>query len=191
MTAEQWIKLSYLVQNGWPGEWDDDKSATYFEFLRGHEAQAVLAALHRMAQEAKPYRPTPTEIIGAINSMSADEETLPSWTEAWATILKGLKARDLEQGRAYVEKVHPVLLAFMDTEGWDKLRYAPFFGDHGALEQERLRQRWEAFCQVAKDRLKRGRTMDSLTGRGQFRRLDASVALVGVETGERKQIEGG
>src|SRR5207302_10094043 len=66
VTQDEWEAISYLLENAWRGEVDDDRPTAYFGFLRHLDVEAVRAALHRLAEDARPFVPTAPEILAAV-----------------------------------------------------------------------------------------------------------------------------
>jgi hypothetical protein len=162
MTIQEWTRLAYFMEHAWnTPEWTDDKTAVYYEFLKNHEAGMVLKAIHYLQQEGKPFRPSSAQIVNAINKMSDAE--LPSWSVVFGSIDKALAMRRV-QGLCFLRAIHPIVRAFVEWEGWEALQVSQWYGDYGELERERLRVRWEAFSDNAKDRVMHGRSIHSMTG---------------------------
>lgn len=182
MNTTEWEVLSGVIEHTWSGDWDGRKAGVYYDMLRGYEATEVRDAILRLVQEGQRWRPSIAEVVAAINL--AYDTPLPAWRETWQTILTALGKRDEDVAREMLDDCHPLLPAFIDTCGWTELRQRPFFGDYGAIEQERFRKEWEEFADVARTRLKQGRAKDVIEGRsGKVRRLDASATLIGLDPG--------
>ena len=200
MTDDQWESCAHLMEQCWRGEFDDDRRDAYRMFLDKFEPEHVIAALHKIAEDGKPFLPAAAEIVKACREMT--EDPVPGWGEVfrWLMRAQAVAAREFSEsdnGKTTVgalwleERCHPVVARFYESEGYGRLSRIGFNDeDYGELRKKELQDRWTEFVGVAKERLARGRALEAVGERRQLgpTRL-ADVALLERITQERKQLE--
>lgn len=189
MTRDEWEAIALLIENCWRGEFDETTSSAYFTMLSRFSTGEVMAALHKIVEDGKPFVPSVPEIVGAIRKMT--EPQLPAWTDVWATLEVALRCNSEDEAVAYAtESCHLVAGAFLRAEGFDRLRKEPFFDpDYGALRIRELHNRWVEFSGRSQERLRAGHAIEagSRTSNG-LNRLSVTE-LISVESGEIAESE--
>lgn len=204
MTLEEWQQLAALLENGWRGGFDDERSAAYFVFLGRYDAVDVERALHVLVRDGKPFIPAVAEIVQAIEQ----DPSVPSWPEAYRMIFgpRGVLCARAPRGTAPGERrrfeeqaaidraagLHPLLAPFVAAEGVQRLRMLPVDDpDWGGLERRRLGERWTEFLSRVEGRRRQGLAIEaasvwSLSGP---RRLDPAALVAGVDDqAQRKEV---
>ncbi len=178
MTLGEWQQLAALLENGWRGGFDDERSAAYFVFLGRYDAVEVERALHVLVRTGKPFIPAVAEIVQAIEQ----DPSVPSWAEAYRMIFGArgvLCARapagtPVEQRRGAEERAaldraaesHPLLAPFVASEGVQRLRMLPVDDpDWGEVERRRLGEQWAEFLARVEGRRRRGLAVEAASVR--------------------------
>ncbi len=158
MTNDEWRTVCGLMENAWTGGLTEDKRDAYRVFLGKLDADRVLAALHALAEEGKPFLPAAPEILRAVRDL--EEPPVPAWSEVWPRLRKALWKPTEAEAIAYVEELHPMVAAFLKAEGWQRLREQPLNDpDYGTLRLRDLEQRWSEFVDVAAARRRQGHAL--------------------------------
>lgn len=182
MTTAEWHVIAELLDNGWKGEFDTQEAA-YRHFLAGYEFADVEAALQRLVRNGKPWLPAVAEIVAAIE----DPEAAPAWSEAYRHIHAAL-ASGLPEHRAIAEieqRAGPVPAAFVEAEGYDRLRAMPVDDpDWGWRSREQLERRYREFADVARERQRDGRALVAAGRRGGLTAPDYAGALPSATAGQ-------
>lgn len=212
MTNAEWRPMARQIASCWRGEFTPAQAEDYFEFLEPYPAEGVRAALHMLVQDPKPFVPSVSEIVGAMRRIV--EKPVPGWTEVREAIFEALlRARrhrvkdeyDPERGltRAaelakqvvacewLAAEVHPVVARFFEGETYARLRKISFEDEqYGGIRIAELRQRWEDFVDVARERQRQGLAIEAATGgRSEIEALHPlDFAALLRPTPERKQI---
>lgn len=171
MTGEEWDVIEMVMEECWRGDWSEDTGRAYRLVLGELSAEAVMAAVRKLALGGARHRPSVGELAGALNA----DPGLPSWTEV-EEILLG--ERGLLRGFAGVE-MHEVLAAFVEARGRERLAQLPFDDPQwGEVERRRVREDWERFAERAEERRLHGLALQSVGApRGELRRLRPLAAL--------------
>ncbi|NBW16019.1 MAG: hypothetical protein EBR82_49345 [Caulobacteraceae bacterium] len=156
MTRDEWETIALLIENCWRGEFDDTRSASYYTLLRSFEHGEVMAALHVLAEQGKPFVPSVPEIVQAVRA--AQEPSTPSFSEVWSVLQRAMRLR-LDDDSVAVMEEHcgPVAAAFVKAEGVARLKHIEFWNpDHGELRIKELERRWTDFADRAGQRARLG-----------------------------------
>jgi len=168
MTDDQWDATCLLMENCWRGEFDDTRRESYRVFLDRYDPEEVQAALNLLITNGSPFLPAVPEIVQAIRECAGERSGPPSFTEAWAVILKALRIKPQEDALNWLRERESgdLLAGFVQAEGYNRLRLLPVDDpQYGPVEVERLRQRWTEFADVAIQREHRG--IAQLAARGE------------------------
>ena len=179
MKDDEWSALCFLMDQAWKGEFVQDKRDAYRVFLDRFSEDEVMAALHSLMETASPHLPAAAEIVQRIRSVS--EAPVPSWAEVWKHILIPMTRGWAErQAMDYLNEIHPLIARFVQVQGYETLRTAPFFDEqYGGLRIKDLRERWEEFVGVARERAAQGRALEAVGQRRDMgpSRLDQHALL--------------
>jgi hypothetical protein len=177
MTRDEWDTIALLIENCWRGEFDEVQSSAYYTMLRRFNHGEVMAALHRLVEDEKPFLPTVPEIVGAIRKI--ESRGIPAWTEVWSKMKIALGKGSEQEAIDFMRDLHPIAAAFLSTEGFDRLRYEPFFDpDYGAIRVRDLHQRWNEFSERSSERQKQGLAIEATKRSGLgLDRMDATRLL--------------
>lgn len=166
MTWDEWKPLARLLADCWAGEFTGTMPSSYFTLLEPYDGNAVRAALMALSTSQK-WLPKVPEIVQQMRA--AVEPPVPAWTEVWQALQRAMKKRTEVAAMEFLrDDVHPVVASFMVAEGgWAVMKMAPLFhDDYGMLRQKELRERWEEFVAVAKERVQRGISLAAVERRG-------------------------
>lgn len=204
-TDSQWDAFCGLLEEGWPGEFDDAASQAYRTLLDDAEPGAAAAALKRLLYRGNRFRPSAGELLGEIGT----DPTRPTFDEAYRLIFGGdgvLRARPKRQAgpQIYASErqrqqafndaateraatMHPLIGSFVVRQGLDRLRALPLEDpDWGEKTRRDLQRAWEQHVEACE-----GRDVAALAsgrrGRGELAQLDPLAAL-GVHT-NKPQLE--
>jgi hypothetical protein len=171
MIAEhEWETLSLLIEEAWPGEFDDSAAKAWRVLLDDFDGRQVLLAIKLLVTRGGTFRPSVAEIVAEIRR----DPGKPTWSEAAMLIFgKGgiLKARtqrtkgswdagerekaDDEAAWERAAVLHPLAAAFVRLEGLSRLReVAVDLTDpqYGEATRKRLGESWERFCEANEHR---------------------------------------
>jgi hypothetical protein len=175
-TDQSWDAFCSLLEHGWPGDFPEEAGDAYRALLDNYEPPEVVAALRTLLRRGKSFRPSASEIVGAL----AEDPTKPTFTEALSAIRRVVPIRPNEAAIDAAERIHPYLAAFVRTAGLDRLRQWPIDDpEYGALERQRLREEWDRFVERADERVTAGLALETVGPRLQLgpRKLDFVAAL--------------
>jgi hypothetical protein len=173
MTRDEWETIALLIENCWRGEFDDTRSASYYTLLRGFEHGEVMAALHVLAEQGKPFVPSVPEIVQAVRA--AQGPSTPSFSEVWSALQPAMRERSEENAVALVEeRCGSVAAEFVRAEGVGRLKHIEFWNpDHGELRIKELERRWTDFADRAGQRARLGLALQASgrreTGQGRMK----------------------
>lgn len=191
MDDDEWMAVCFLIEQAFKGDFDDNKRAVYRRFLGGMPLPQVEAAVYALAEEGQEWLPAAGQIL--IKARTVAEEPVPGWTEVYRWLMRaqaaapreaGFTASDTEKtraGAAWLEgRCHAVVARFYEAEGFGRLSRIQF-GDeeYGELRIKELRERFEEFVGVAKERLANGMALAAVGERAELgpRRLDEAALL--------------
>jgi hypothetical protein len=194
-TDEQWAMFFDLLDKGWPGDLDPDGATAYQVLLDGTAPDEVVDALRRLLHQGARFRPSAAEILSARRR----DVSRPTFDEAFVMIFgpRGvLRARpavrryadEAERRRVHDDaarrraaSMHPLLAAFVERQGLDRLRQMPVDAartEHGPGDghwaRKELREAWERHVDAFD-----GREVAALASGGRIglRQLDPLAAL--------------
>jgi hypothetical protein len=168
ISATEWEQLCSLIEEAWPGEFDDQAARAWRLLLDGFAATDIVAALKGLLARGGTFRPSVAEIIAEIRR----DPGRPTFAEAF-TLIYGRggvitarthvrKAsweageRDRLNDEAAWERaaeLHPLIGAFVRTQGLERLRSLDFDDpEYGAARRKLLADEWEAFVDVNETR---------------------------------------
>jgi hypothetical protein len=203
-TDEEWRGFCAVVDQGWPGEFDETAREAWRILLVRYEPADVGAALSHLIAEGHRFRPSVSELVAAMRR----DPTRPTFEEALALmygpggILSAKPQRDggvlrydsERQRRALYDQaalqragdMHPLVASFVTRYGLDRLRALPVDDpEWGGKHQRDLEQAWNRHVEATD-----GREVAALAAgapRGELARLDPFAAL-GLPR-DRPQIE--
>lgn len=155
MTKKEFVKISWLIGNGWPGQFDEDNVAAYAEFLIDFDFEAVRMALHKLTRDGQKFVPSVGLIAAAVKELT--EPQVPSWSETWAMIEKAMKAHPTVK-----VELEPVVEAFINVEGLRRLQMTPFYDpEKGSMLIHQLAKRFEEFSDVWQARESRSKVLEA------------------------------
>jgi hypothetical protein len=191
VTDDEWDGCCFLMEQAFKGDMDEDKRDAYRVFLEKFSSEQVVAALQVLAEESEPWLPAVPEIVQACRKLEQADHggEVPGWAEVYPMLIRALHVHvgyfesDAEKTAtcvAWLEKnSHPVVAKFFEAQGYDRLsRMEVDDPEHGALRQKDLREMWEQFVEVAKQRLATGLALQSVGRRACGpRSLDQAALL--------------
>lgn len=160
MSAE-WDSIALLLENGWPGEFDDTAAGAYRALLAGYDPEQVLIALRVLVRRGGSFRPSVSEIAAVLEG----DPGRPTWGEAFRLLFGGRGFLTVRPERAAVERAserHPLLGAFIRSEGYERLQMLPIHGEHGELIRRDLERAWDRLGERADQRRASGMALDEV-----------------------------
>lgn len=161
-TDQQWDTFAGLLEDGWPGEFDDRRGDAYRLLLDAIEPADAVRGLQVLLRTSR-FRPSAAEIVQAVEH----DPSRPTFDEAYRLIFgpRGILAArpavtrwadEAERRRLYnraardrAAELHPLVGAFVDRQGIDRLRELPVDDpDYGELRRKDLRQQWDEHVQA-------------------------------------------
>lgn len=198
MTADPWLRLFNLLDNGWPGSLDPQDAKALRVLLDGIGFDRIEQGIKRLLHQGATFRPSAAEILAA----ARHDPTRPTLEEAIVLIRSALRARPPkpwtwpdegarqraihEARRAALTDSHPLVASFADRMGLDRIDalladVTPGEDRHGrrtdpaTWARKELRDAWDRHITATE-----GREIAALaagTGHEGVRRLDPLTAL--------------
>lgn len=168
MTDDEWKGVCFFMERGWKGELSPKTRVAYRVFLDKFTPELVMAALQELAESGPAFLPAVPEIVQACRKIEQAEHggEVPGWGETYDWIHRALSIRTgyfdsweakHRQAVAWLEeRAHPVVVKFFEVEGFRRLQELELDGEYGALRRRDLKERWDEFVRVAKDRFATG-----------------------------------
>lgn len=178
---EKWDAIGLLLENGWPGEFDDAAQGAYRALLHGYDPEQVAVALRVLVRRGNRFRPSAAEIAAEIDA----DPGRPTWSEAYRLMFGQRGLLTIRPGAACLRRAedkHPLLAAFVRQEGYERLRMLPVHDpDWGEKVRRDLEASWDALGARADHRRSRGLELDAVVRPRQLgpRRPDFQKALPG------------
>ena len=108
MTRQEWNQIAVVLDYGWPGDFDEAASASYYALLKGQSTKRVETGLQVLVDKGAKYRPTPSEIMGAVGRGSRSRMDLFSANMTYYTRRYGFeKAVALLDPKGELEAWYP------------------------------------------------------------------------------------
>ena len=190
--SREWDALCLLIEEAWPGEFDDRAAKAWRLLLDGYTAMQVSDAITGLLARGGTFRPAVSEIIAEIRR----DPGKPTFAEACMLIFgRGgvLRARtqvrkasweagerdrlDDEAGWQRAGELHPMVGAFVRSQGLDRLRSLRLDDpEYGAARRKQLAVEWEEFADANETRDVAG-VVAGRSGRGELGRVDPLCAL--------------
>jgi hypothetical protein len=165
---DPWDAIGYLLENGWPGEFDDGAQAAYRTLLDGYQPEQIVAALRSLVRRGGRFRPSVSEIAAELNA----DPGRPTWSEAYRLLFgqRGfLTVRPEEAALRRANDRHPLLAAFIRQEGYERLTMLPVHDpDWGEKTRRDLERAWERLEERADHRAAAGMAIDAVGRRQQI-----------------------
>jgi hypothetical protein len=200
---ETWDSFCALLEEAWPGTFDDDAGDAWRLLLNDADPRQVVNAMRRLLAKGAKFRPSVAELMA---EMRADP-SLPTFDEMFVIVFGPagvLSARpqsrewknEGERKASYTEAVveackhhHLLVGAFVIRQGITRLKELPIFDpEYAGLRRKELQQAWEAHLEAHE-----GREVHALvagTGNQGLRQLDPLSAL-GLDPAPTPQIAAG
>ena len=180
---DKWQAIALLLDNGWPGDFDDAAAGAYRALLAGVEPEEILMALRVLVRKGGSFRPSASEIAGQLNA----DPGRPTWSEAFRLLFGARGLLSVRPERASIGRAterHPLLGRFIEAEGYDRLTMLPVHDpDWGRRTRRDLERAWDRLTQRADDRHAAGLELDVSPPRRALKphrpRLPAGVARTG------------
>lgn len=164
----EWQQLAGLIEEWWPGEFDEPKANAWRIALDDFDAAEVLGALKMLLARGGTFRPSVAELIGEIRR----DPTKPTFEEAYQLIYgpRGVMRATPRPGGRYdneaamlkarndarlerAQQLHPLVAEFVYRYGVDRLsRLEVDDPDYGQLRLKDLRDAWDRHCEAMEGR---------------------------------------
>jgi hypothetical protein len=166
-TDHEWEMFCALVEEAWPGEFDDEARTSWRILLDDIEPAGAISAVKRLLYSGRKFYPRPavSDVLAEVRS----DPSLPTFDEAWWLIERAMRRTQSpwgtfgspgEMNRAYNELIlaalsqhHPAVRSFAERQGLDRLRAVqvddPRWGDKTRRE---LREAWERHLEATDGR---------------------------------------
>lgn len=178
-TTTEWEAFCGLVEEGWPGEFDDQMAGSWKLLLDEVPPAEVVTALKRLLLSGRKFYPRP-----AVSDLLAELRSDPS-QPTFDEMVKLVYRAACYYGRErmdWLQERSPLIAAFVESQGPERL-FTLQLDDPEWGEQRRreLREAWANFLTVSEKR----EVAAIASGEG-MRQLDPAAAL-GLPSGERVQ----
>lgn len=165
-TTTEWDAFCGLLDEAWPGDFDDDTAATWKALLSQVVPQAAVEALKRLLLEGRRFRPSVSELLAEVRA----DPSQPTFEEMLMLVYRAA-ARD--ERIAWLAERSSLVSAFVRLQGPERL-FTLQLDDPQWGEQRRreLREAWTNFLQTA-DR----REVAAIASGRDLRQLDPLASL--------------
>lgn len=202
ITPDEWESLCLLIDEGWPGEFSDASAKAWRLFLDDYDVEQVFVAIKALVARGGTFRPSVAEVVAEIRR----DPLRPTFIEMVRLVFGSsgvLRARtpvrkasweagerdalDREAMMLRAAQMHPLIGAFVDREGLDRLRALGLDDEEwGEARRRQLQVDWDAFVEAHE-----GREVAAIASgrRGELGRFDPLAVLDPRVTAP--QIEGG
>jgi hypothetical protein len=194
ISNDEYETICLLIEEGWPGDFNDTAAAAWRVFLDDYEPAQVLVALKALVAKGGTFRPSVAEVVAQIRQ----DPSRPTPEEAYTMIYgpRGVMRARAKANQSYANEaamigahddakvqrafeLHPLLGAFVERYGIRRLALLEVDSpEYGEIKRRELREAWERHCEAFEGRevaaIARGRRPDGLG------RLDPFGAL-GIE----------
>ena len=162
-TDLEWEGFCALLEEAWPGEFDDASRASWRLLLDGIEPTAASEGLQRLLFSGQRFRPSVSELIAAVRR----DPGAPTFEEAYQLIFGPggvLKARPAhkalitedDERRAVQERletVHPLVASFTTRQGLSRLAGLSLEDpEWGEKHRRDLEGAWDRHCESQEHR---------------------------------------
>lgn len=187
-TDDEWQTFAALLEDGWPGEFDDRAADAYRVLLGDIDPPRAVTALRALLRTSK-WRPSAAEIVQTAET----DHRRPTFDEAFHVLFEHphspLKARTTGEAVNRAMSFHPLIARFVQVMGRDRLAYLEVFDpDYGRVRRQELRTTWQEIDETTRGRDVAAMVAGSGERRGQLGRFDPLRAL-GVA--DRRELEPG
>lgn len=183
MIDRDWTAIAGLLDKAWKGSLDTDAAEVYRTFLDDYDPRVIVAALRRLQRTGCPYLPAVAEIVALVDPSPPQ----PTFDEALRLIATVHRARPPYPGHAItsdettaakqarLRELPPVVQAFVDRQGLDRLANLPLDDPQwGEKHRRDLEHAWDRHIEADGDR-----EIAALAsgGRGELARLHPLASL--------------
>jgi hypothetical protein len=166
-TDEQWTTFCALLEEWWPGDFDGAARAAWRVALDGMEPEAASETAQRMLLQGRRFRPSVSEFL----TDARQDPSRPTFDETLVLLRRAMKAADPAERLGE----WPIIAAFVERQGWDRLRNLPLDDpDWGEKTRRELREAWDRHVEAFD-----GREVAALASgdRDGLRQLDPLASL--------------
>lgn len=168
--SETWDAFCGLIDEAWPGTFDDQAANSWRVLLDGTDPADAVAAMRRLLLRGQRFRPSVSELLGELRA----DPSKPTFEEAFALIFgpRGVLAarptangpvtfaseadRAARQNQAALDRaneMHPLVAAFVARQGVGRLRELQVEDpDYGELRRKELRDAWDRHLEATDGR---------------------------------------
>jgi len=108
MTRQEWNQIAVVLDYGWPGDFDEAASASYYALLKDQTTRRVEVGLQRLVDSGARFRPSPSEIMQAAGRGNQSRKDLFTANMTYYTNRYGLaKAVELLDPKRELEAWYP------------------------------------------------------------------------------------
>ena len=145
-TKEQWTTFCALLEEWWPGDFDDAARAAWRVALDGMEPDLASETAQRMLLQGRKWRPSVSEFLADARK----DPSQPTFDETLILLRKAMKAADPFER---LGREHPLIGSFVQRQGWDRLRLLPLDDpDWGEKTRRELEAKWVEHCDTTDHR---------------------------------------
>lgn len=114
-TQVEWDAFATLIEEGWPGEFDDAARKAWRVLLDSLEPERAIECLRRLLLEGHTFRPSVSEFLAAARR----DPARPTWDEAYILIRRAMR----QQSRNVRARSEPLMIrarcqVMQDWLGW-------------------------------------------------------------------------
>lgn len=176
MTRDEFEGPAELLDRLWPGEFTDKDATAYYFVLDDFSADAVMSALRAVCKSGQKFRPAASELVAVLTPERAAQPTFGEMFQLLFGPRGALTARGVDGTRARLADMHPLVAAFAERSGIQRLKELPVHDlDEGHWRKDDLEREWNAHVEACE---RRGvAAVAAGGGSGDLRKFDPLAAL--------------
>jgi hypothetical protein len=166
-STREWEMFCALVEEAWPGEFDDEARTSWRILLDEISPPAASAAVRRLLYSGRKFYPRPavSDVLAEVRS----DPSLPTFDEAWTLIARALVHTQTPTGtfdspsdmaQAHNDAVltalnahHSAIRSFVERQGLQRLRSLPVDDPQwGEKHRRELREAWDRHLEATDGR---------------------------------------
>lgn len=133
-TPEQWEAFSALVEEGWPGKFEQSAADAWRVMLDEMEPRHAIETLRQLLLQGHRFRPSLSEFLGA----ARQDASAPTWDEAYQLVYRCAARQTVG------EDLHPLVASFIERQGLGRLGQLPLDDpDWGEKTRRDLGEAWD------------------------------------------------
>jgi hypothetical protein len=175
--ADRWDAFCGLVEEAWPGEFDDVARKSWRVLLDEIDPQAAIGGMRRLLFAGGTFRPSVSELLAAVRL----DPSAPTFDEAYQLLFGprgAMLGYDVEEVSQRLDTIHPLIGTFVRRQGYRRLKELPLDDPNwGEQRRRELREAWDRHVEATDAREVAALALGE--GHEGLRKLDPLASLPG------------